>query len=172
MHFISEYEVGVTGWLMQWAFFAIGTSCVTFGIGFFGSLKSVSGVLGMLLLLLSASGMFLAGMVPPGATPGLHDLGATLDMVPLAALVISMSLGRDQVWRGRRWLLWLLGLVPLLGFAAYVAGMAAVLPGLKWDPAVGAPVGWQNRLMIVAQAGWLIAVSGLDLRFRRANNPG
>jgi len=94
-NFISEYQVGRFGWLMSVAFLSLGLSCVFLSLDLWKDLN-LAGKIGLILLLLSAAGMFVAAIFktdPLNTSPEfvsqsgkLHQLGAMLDQVPFAAL--------------------------------------------------------------------------------------
>ena len=167
--FISEYELGDFGWMMQLAFFSLALSCASLGIAVLSQVLTIPGHIGLALLLLSAVGMTMGGVFvtdPITATGDLrtshgrlHELGATLDVVPFAALLINWSLSRNQAWLStRRTLRWTAGL-PLIGLVIFIVSMAIMLPhnGGKLGPTV--LVGWPNRLMILAHCAWLMPVA-------------
>src|SRR4051794_19400410 len=63
--FISEYEIGLYGWLMRLAFGAWAASCVLLCVAVFPYSRSVVGWLAMLLIIVSAVGMMLAAIFIP-----------------------------------------------------------------------------------------------------------
>ena len=104
-NFISEYEVGRFGWLMQLAFIAISASCVFLVISLWKHVKIV-GKAGLVMLLISAAGMLIAAIfkTDPLNTPhhqltqsgNLHQIGAMLDQIPFAAILITITLFRKK----------------------------------------------------------------------------
>lgn len=162
-NFISEYEVGRFGWVMQLAFLSLGLSCLFMVLALWKPLN-LAGKTGLLMLLLSAIGMIIAAVCKTDAlnTPvelqtqagKLHQLGAMLDQVPFAAILITIALFRKKEWKLNRGLLILLMLLVWFGFVFFVGSVKAYFPADgKFGPNV--PVGWQNRLMILTQAAWL-----------------
>jgi hypothetical protein len=165
-HFISEYELGEYGWLMRLAFISLGVSCVSLGVALFPHLNGVSGYLGLLLLLLSATGMTIAGIFLTDplnglrtAHGGLHETGAMLDQLPFAALLINWRLSRNEGWSSRRWLLASTAVLPLLGLAIFIASLSVMLPRNGGHVGPETLVGWPNRIMILAQCAWLISLA-------------
>jgi hypothetical protein len=169
--FISEYELGEYGWMMRLAFLALASSCAALCVAILSQIRTVGGYLGLAMVALSASGMVLAAVFVTdpvtivGAVPTtrgrLHELGAMLDGVPVAALLISSSLARNRAWiPARRTLLWTAGL-PLLGLVVFIASLALMLPppGQAFGPEV--LVGWPNRILILAHCAWLMPVAWL-----------
>ncbi|ARN81820.1 DUF998 domain-containing protein [Methylocystis bryophila] len=154
--FISEYELGPLGWLMHVAFIclAVGAAGVAFAV--VSQARSIASYVGTALLLISAAGMTLAGVVAPDSNSGIHDIGAMLDLIPFAALLIAWSLSRNATWASTRVSLWRIALLPMLGLLAFMVSMAVLLPRNGGRPGPSVFVGWQNRFMIVAQCIWLL----------------
>jgi len=174
--FISEYEIGDYGWMMRLAFVVLGLSCAALGIAILSQVRTVGGYLGLALLAVSAVGMALAGIfVSDPITAArdartvsgrLHEIGAMLDGVPFAALLINGSLARDRAWSfARRTLFWTAWL-PLAGALAFAAFMAVLLPAHGGTPGPDVLVGWPNRMMILAHCDWLMPVAWCAIRLR------
>jgi hypothetical protein len=168
-HFISEYEIGDHGWVMRLAFFLLALSCASLGIAISSQIRTVGGYLGLGMLVLSAIGMTMAGIfvtepvnasrVAQTAHGRLHELGAMLDSVPFAAVLINWSLARNQAWRPARRLLFLTAGLPLVGLLVFLVSLAIMLPppGTNLGPEV--LVGWPNRILILAHCAWLMPVA-------------
>jgi hypothetical protein len=165
--FISEYAIGDYGWIMALAFLSLALSCVALFMAIRSQMRSIVGRIGLALLLLSAAGMIIAAIftTDPIASEGartthgkLHELGAMLDVIPFAALIINLSLARNPAWSSaRRSLLWTAAL-PLIGNVVFIVFLTVMLPSDgKFGPDV--LIGWPNRLMILAHCGWLMIVA-------------
>jgi hypothetical protein len=168
-HFISEYEIGPYGWVMQLAFLALATSCVSLAIAVVSQVRTIGGYLGLAMLVVSAAGMVLAGIFvtePVNAARvattmhgRLHGIGFMLDTVPFAAVLINWSLARNVAWSSERHLLlWTAGL-PLIGLAIFIVSMARMLPppGTMIGPDV--LVGWPNRILVLTHCAWILPVA-------------
>jgi hypothetical protein len=179
-HFISEYEIGRHGWMMRLAFLSLALSCAALITAVFSQIRTIGGYLGLVLLAVSAVGMTIAGIfvsdpidaVGEAKTSAgkLHELGAMLDLVPFAALLINWSLARNQAWSSvRRTLFWTGGL-PLIGTVVFVACMTMMLAkhGGKLGPDV--LIGWPNRIMILAHCAWLMAIAHCAIKVSRLAN--
>lgn len=126
--------------------------------------------IGLGLMLISAIGLFIAGVFatdPIIAAEGersiegkLHSLGGTLGIaMPFASLFICLSLCRDKnLLFKKRPVLWAT-LLALLGFVVAFTSLALMLmqSGGKFGPEV--LVGWPNRFEIITYCIWLIAVA-------------
>lgn len=180
-NFISEYQIGDYGWLMSLTFFSLALSCIFLSIALWRQARSVIGKIGLLGLLASASGMLIAGIFktdPLNTTPDLvtrsgelHQLGATLDQIPFAIILISISLIRKNIfWHERKMLL--IGLIILvwIGLFTFIVSLAIQFPADRvFGPNV--IVGWQNRVMIVTQAVWLIAIAWQAKKYQTGLSP-
>jgi hypothetical membrane protein len=165
--FISEYEIGDYGWVMRLAFFTLALSCVSLCVAIVSQVRTIAGYLGLALLVLSAIGMIVAGIFAPGRVSGLHEVGAMLDSVPFAALLISWSLSRNGAWLPfRRTLAWTAG-IPLLGLVIFLLSLAVMLPRNGGQPGPEVLAGWPNRIMILAHCAWLMPVAWLTAAFTR-----
>jgi len=166
-NFISEYQVGRFGWLMSLAFVSLASSCLFLSIGLWKNVNIV-GKIGLVMILLSSAGMFIAAIFktdPLNTSPELvtqsgmlHQWGAMLDQIPFAALLITIALFRKKEWDVNRWLLIVSLIFVWFGMIYFIASIRIHFPADgKFGPNV--LVGWQNRIMIVTQALWLILVA-------------
>ena len=166
-NFISEYQVGRFGWLMSLAFVSLASSCLFLSIGLWKKVNIV-GKIGLVMILLSSAGMFIAAIFktdPLNTSPELvtqsgmlHQWGAMLDQIPFAALLITIALFRKKEWDVNRWLLIVSLIFVWFGMIYFIASIRIHFPADgKFGPNV--LVGWQNRIMIVTQALWLILVA-------------
>jgi hypothetical protein len=166
-NFISEYEVGKFGWVMQVAFLLLGCSCMMLVVALWNHMPIV-GKIGLLLLFVSAVGMFLGGIfkTDPLNTAielqtkagTIHQLGAMLDQIPFAAILITIALFRKKEWEVNG--LYLIGMLIFVWFGLiyFVGSVQSQFPeDGKFGPHV--LVGWQNRIMITSQALWLMLIA-------------
>jgi hypothetical protein len=163
---ISEYEIGNLGWVMRVAFFLLAGSCITLFAAIYSEIRWLLGKFGLVLLLLSAAGMILAGIFTSDSMTGsrtpigqIHELGAMLDSIPFAALFINLTLIRKNPdWAPARKALFWTAFLPLFGLITFVGSVAALFPSDgKFGPDV--LIGWQNRFFILTHAIWLIVVA-------------
>jgi hypothetical protein len=117
-HMISEYEIGDYGWVMQLAFIILALSYIGLFVAVLPQVRTVGGRVGLALLLLSATGLTIAAFAVSDpitaskdqltAHGNMHGLGAMLGIpsLPIAAVLISLSLARNQAWSSARRLLY------------------------------------------------------------------
>jgi len=171
-HFISDYEVGEWGWVMRVAFLSLAAGCFGALVALLPHARGIVGRLGLLLLLVSGSGIALADFFAPSTTNTLHETGAMLDQLPLAALLISFSLWRTMGWQSARWTLaWSL-LVLWAGMAVFIGAMVVMEPSKDKPPSPDVLVGWPSRIFIVTHAAWLVPVAWCAARIESARSTG
>lgn len=173
-HFISEYQIGKFGWMMSLAFLSLAISCIALSVALWSQLNFI-GRIGLLLLVLSAAGMIIAAIfisdpltaVRESDHGKLHQLGAMLDSIPVAAVLITVVLIRKgNGWnRSKNILIWSVIMV-WTGLIVFIVSMALLFPvDGKFGPDV--LLGWQNRLMITVQSLWLIIMANQTIKFSR-----
>ncbi|GAA1055869.1 hypothetical protein GCM10017608_14740 [Agromyces luteolus] len=173
--FLSEYAVGDTGWLMTVGFLCGAVACL--GTAVIGWVTGrVLGRIGAVLAGVSAIGFALAGLFPADpavdgpvettAAGALHALGASLNLTPIAVLLITIALWRRPSWRSRRLALALLAGLTLASDVAFIAFAAAA--GGEFGP--GTFAGLAGRIAVAAFAAWVV-VAGVRLRTGPSGHP-
>lgn len=94
----------------------------------------------------------------------LHGLGAGLALVllPVAALLINLGLARDGGFTGARRVLRWTAALPLAALILFLIAQAVLLGDDGFGPDV--PIGWPERLLVLAYAAWQITVARLVSR--------
>lgn len=170
--FVSEYALGRHGWVMSLAFASLAVSATALLLAIANQVRTVGGYVGIGLLALSIVGFVLAAAFPtdpitatdPTTSGTVHSIAAALGgNVAGAAYFLTWSLARNRAWRNERRVL---GKAVLIAVTSTVASlvMQAVIAasGSTFGPET--PVGWPNRILIVALAGWLCAAAAIVLR--------
>lgn len=171
-HFISEYQIGKFGWMMSLAFLSLAVSCIALSIALWPQLNLI-GRIGLLLLVLSAAGMIIAAIfisdpltaVRESEHGKLHQLGAMLDSIPVASVLITFGLIRKNIWwdSSKNTLIWSVIMV-WTGLIVFIVSMVLLFPADgKFGPDV--LLGWQNRFMMSVQSLWLIIVANETIKF-------
>ena len=168
--FISEYAIGDNGWIMVLAFLSLAMSYASLFVAIRTQMRTIGGRIGLACLLISAAGLTIAAIFTTDpitaskdamTTEGnLHNLGGTLGMaMPVAAVLISWSLARNQAWAtARRSLIWATVLV-VIGFLASILSLGVMLSQSGGNFGPGVLVGWTNRLEVLAYCIWLMVVA-------------
>jgi len=175
--FISEYAIGENGWLMELAFLSLALSYIALFMSIRSQLRTITGRIGLALLLVSAAGLIIAAMFTTDpitasqhamTTEGsLHAFGGTLGFaMPFAALLVSLSLARNQTWSPARRSLWWSAGLALIGFLVSFFSLGFMLSQSNGTFGPDVPVGWPTRLEIFGYCVWLMVVARQANRLR------
>lgn len=166
--FISEYAIGNNGWIMMLAFLLLGMAY----LALYAAVKPLvpsgrTGKIGLILLLISAAGLILAGVFVTDpitaseaehTTAGaIHSLGGTLGMaMPFAALFLFLAIRKESKWAFAKRSILLITILAIAAFLFGFASLAAILTESegKFGPEV--LVGWPNRIEMAGYCIWLL----------------
>ena len=161
--FISEYALGNFGWMIHLAFGLLAVSQISVAITILPHIRTVTGYIGLVILGISAIGVIIAGIFvtdpifvsPDNSTfsGSMHSFGAMLDYTPVAALLISLSLCRLDVWRPMKKVLFLSAIIAIVAMLAFVL---QIPQDGQFGPGVLA--GLFGRFLILADIAWLIII--------------
>lgn len=181
---VSEYANGRYGWVLSLMFvsWALNNWALAFAIR--SQVRTIAGKTGLVFLVAAGVGAAMASVFD--INHPLHNLAGMIGLSgPLAAMLISVSLGRTQPWSvAKKALLWtanltwisvVLMVVSLIAlFVTYthagghIPADGKALPlGTTLPPGVIALVGYANRLLIVANCAWVMVVAWQALQLRR-----
>jgi len=164
---VSEYALGDYGWVLALMFLAWALSCVALFFAIRSQIRTVRGRIGLGFLLVAAIGMSMAAVFD--VRHDLHGLAALIGIpsLPIAAMLISVTLVRNQAWSStRRLLLWTANLT----WISLVLMNVAVFVGLSQNGGEFGPdvlAGWPNRFLVAAYCAWLMAVAWCADRLQR-----
>jgi hypothetical protein len=155
---VSEYALGSYGWVLLLMFLAWALSCIALFFAIKSQITTIGGKIGLGFLLLAAIGMIMGGLFD--VNHDLHGLAAMIGMpsLPVAAVLISVSLGRNPSWsEARRSIIG----TAILTWVSLVLMNVAIFTGFSQtgEANPGAWFGWANRFLIVAYNVWLMAVA-------------
>jgi hypothetical membrane protein len=177
---VSEYANGQYAWVLSLMFLAWGISSWALAFAIWSQVRTRAGKIGLVFLIVAGIGEAMASVFdinhPLHGLAGLIGIGG----LPVAALLISVSLSRIEGWLpARKALLWTANLTwisVLLLAATFVilivtytqAGgdMTAQVAPAVLPPSVIALVGWANRFLIVAFCAWVMTVAWQALKLR------
>ncbi|QTH46565.1 DUF998 domain-containing protein [Cohnella sp. LGH] len=161
--FISEYALGDFGWMMHLAFGLLALAQISVAITIFPYIRTVTGYIGLVILGISAIGVIIAGIFvtdPISVSPddatfsgSMHSTGAMLDYTPVAALLISLSLCRLDVWRPMKKVLLTSAIIAIVAMFLFVL---QIPQDGQFGPEVLA--GMFGRFLILADIAWLIII--------------
>ena len=156
---VSEYALGDYGWVLSLMFLTWALSCVMLFFAIKKHIHTIGGKIGLGFLLVSAVGTGMAAFFD--ISHSLHGLAFMIGIpsLPIAVILISVSLVRNQGWdSSRRSLLWLANL-PWMSVGLMVATMVIGLSQSGGEFSPGVLIGWPNRLVVLAYCGWLMAAA-------------
>lgn len=156
---VSEYASGDYGWVLALMFLSMAGSSVALFFAIKSQIRTIAGKIGLVFLLAAAVGLAMAAMFD--WKHNLHGLASMIGVpsLSIAPMLISVSLVRDQAWLSARQLfLWSANLT----WMSLVLMIATMFIGLsqsggEFGPDV--PIGWPNRLLLLAYGGWLMTVA-------------
>jgi Protein of unknown function (DUF998) len=169
---VSEYANGRYGWVLSlmFAFWAISTWALAYTI--WSQVKTTGGKIGLAFLIAAGIGEAMGGLFD--INHPLHGLAALIGIgsLPIAAMLISVSLSRTQPWsEARKSLLWTANLtwVSVLLMAVTFGIMISTFmqsgvpmpaePPTTLPAGVIALVGWANRFLVFAYNAWVMTLS-------------
>ena len=176
---VSEYALGQYGWVLSLMFLTWGISSWALAAAIWSQVKTKAGKVGLWFLVIAgicdamASGFDIT-----------HDTGHSIAGVlgvggfPIAALLLSISLGRLHAWRGARApLLWIAN---LSWISVVLLGATLVLMTVQFTQATGghlpqhAPTrlpagvlgldGWADRLIVLSNCLWVFVAAWQEMK--------
>ena len=175
---VSEYAIGPHGWMMTGCFIAQSLGCIALFIAIRPQAQNWVGYLGLFFLLAAALGPALAAIFPtdlittsPATTSDtgrMHTIAGIIGLpsLPVAALLLSFHLTRKSAWSAKRNQIWAAAIVVVLSLVIMLATVAALMPN---DGTFGPefPIGWPNRLQMLAYSGWVMALGWYAAKLAR-----
>ena len=171
---VSEYALGHYGWVLSLMFLAWGISSWALALALWSQVNTVAGKVGWWFLIIAGLGQALASVFDVTHDLG-HSIAGVLGMggFPIAAVVLSVSLGRIQAWRGaKKPLLWLANLnwisvVLLVATLVVMTVQIAQITGghLPQHAPAHLPAGvlgldgWADRLFVLANCLWVFVAA-------------
>lgn len=167
---VSEYALGQYGWVLSLMFLAWGISAWALAVALWSQVHTRAGKIGLWLLVIAGLGEAMASVFDITHDTG-HSIAGVLGMggFPVAAVVLSISLGRTQTWRGAKALLLWLAHLNWISVVLLVATL--VLMTMQIAQAYGghlpqqAPAhlpagvlgldGWADRLIVLSNCVWV-----------------
>jgi hypothetical protein len=176
---VSEYANGHYAWVLSFMFVAWALSSWALAVALWPEVRTLSGRIGLSLLVISGLGEAMAAVFDINHHPG-HDLAGGLGVPTsaIAAVLITRSLIDKQPWRAtKKLLLWTAHLI-WISLLLLIATMVLLVAGLHHAGAhmsghmthlpagvIGLD-GWANRLYVLASCAWVMVVAGI-----REKNP-
>ncbi len=176
---VSEYALGQYGPVLSLMFLAWGISAWALAVALWSQVNTRAGKAGLWLLVIAGLGEALASVFDITHDTG-HSIAGVLGMggFPIAAVLLSVSLGRTQAWRGAKSLLLWLANLNWISVVLLVA--TVVLMTVQVAQAYGghlpqqAPAhlpagvlgldGWADRLIVLSNCLWVCIAARTALK--------
>jgi hypothetical protein len=179
---ISEYALGRYGRVLSLMFLSMGMSSWALAAAIWWQVQTAAGKAGLWFLIAAGLGGAMASVFDVTHETG-HGIAGLLGVIgfPVAACLLSVSLGRNETWRGAtRGLLWIANLswvsVVLLVVTLAIMTMqvakanGGILPQhapKSLPPGVLRLDGWADRLIVLSNCAWVLLVSYQAIALRR-----
>jgi hypothetical protein len=182
---ISEYAFGHYAWVLFLLFLCMGTSSWALAVAVWSEVHTAGGKVGLWLLLVAGLGGVMAAFFDITHETG-HAIAGLLGVIgfPVAALLLSVALGRRENWRrARARLLWLANLswISVVLLVATLAIMTMQMSRLNGGhlpehapkalpPGVLALDGWADRLIVLCNCAWVLIAAWQAIRVSRSRS--
>jgi hypothetical protein len=144
---VSEYANGRYGWILSLMFASWAASSWALTAAVRPQLdRTIGGKIALGLLIAAGIGQAMASLFD--INHPLHGLAGMIGVLslPIAAMLISVRLVRNTLWLAN------------LTWVSLVVLVAALIGMTRWHSSIHA-VGWANRLMVMVDCVWVMAVA-------------
>ena len=178
---VSEYAFGHYGWVLSLMFLSWGISTWALALAIWSQVQTKAGKVGLWFLVASGLGEAMASVFDVTHETG-HGIAGLLGVVgfPIAALLLSASLGRTETWNSvKKTLLWIANLswisvVLLVATLILMTMQVAKANGgqlpkhapKSLPPGVLGLDGWANRLIVLSNCLWVLVIAWHAIRLR------
>jgi hypothetical protein len=184
---VSEYALGRDAWVLSLMFLAWGISSWALALAIWSQVKTKAGKVGLWFLVIAGAGSAMASVFDVTHAT-FHSIAGLLGMggFPIAAVLLSVNLGRTQAWRGARSPL--LYIANLNWISVVLLGATLVLMTVQFAQVTGghlpehAPAqlpagvlgldGWADRLIVLSNCLWVFVAAwqAMKLTGRKERN--
>src|SRR5271157_2453242 len=182
---VSEYAFGHYAWVLSLMFVSWAISSWALVIVIWSQVHTNTGKLGLWFLIIAGIGEAMASVFDVRHEIG-HGIAGLLGVIgfPVAALLLSVALGRNETWRAaRRPLLWIANLswisvVLLVATLAIMTMQMARINGghLPQHAPKSLPLGvlaldgWADRLIVLSNCAWVLVAAWYAIPLRRKHS--
>ena len=181
---ISEYALGHYPWILSMMFLCWGIGSWALVVALWSQVHTRARKTGLWLLILAGIGEAMASVFDIRHEIG-HGIAGLLGVVgfPIAALLLSSALGRNEPWRRvRKPLLWIANLswVSVVLLIAALATMTMQMTRINGGhlpqhapkslpPGVLAVDGWADRMIVLTNCAWVLFAAWHAIRVNHEN---
>jgi hypothetical protein len=179
---ISEYAFGHYAWVLSLMFLSWGIGTWALSAAIWAQVNTTGGKVGLWLLVIAGIGEAMASVFDVTHEVG-HGIAGLLGVIgfPIAAVLLSIALGRDDSWRTARGPLlgianlnWISVVLLIVTLAVMAAQMTRLNGGHLPDHAptslpqgVLGLGGWADRLIVLSNCAWVLVAAWHASRLRR-----
>jgi hypothetical protein len=184
---ISEYALGHYAWVLSLMFFCMGSSSWALAAAIWPEAQSTGGKFGKWLLLIAGLGGVMASYFDITRMIG-HAVAGLLGVIgfPIAAMLLSVALGRTKNWRAVRPRLFLVANLSWISVVLLVATLFIMTMQMSrlngghlpqhapkvLPPGVIALDGWADRLIVLTNSAWIFLAAWQAIRVQRGPADG
>jgi uncharacterized protein DUF998 len=179
---VSEYAFGHYAWVLSLMFVSWAISSWALVIVICSQVHTKAGKLGLWFLIIAGIGEAMASVFDVRHEIG-HGIAGLLGVIgfPIAALLLSVALGRNEMRRSaRRALLWIANLswisvvllvatltIMMMQVARVSGGHLPQQAPRSLPPGVLALDGWANRLIVLSNCAWILVAAWHAIQVHR-----
>jgi len=183
---VSEYAFGHYAWVLSLMFVSWAISSWALVIAIWSQVHTNAGKVGLWFLIIAGIGEALASAFDIKHEIG-HEIGhgiaGLLGVIgfPIAALLLSVALGRNETWRtSRRALIWIANLswisvvllvatltIMMTQMARAAGGHLPQHAPRSLPPGVLAVDGWADRLIVLSSCAWVLVAAWHAIQVHR-----
>jgi hypothetical protein len=179
---ISEYALGHYAWVLSLMFLCWGISSWALAAAIRSQIHTKAGRVGLWFLMIAGIGEAMASIFDITHEVG-HGIAGLLGVIgfPIAALLLTVALGRNESWRtARRALLWIANLswISVVLLIATLAIMTVQMLHMNFGhlpqhtpkslpPGVLGLDGWADRMIVLSNCAWVAVAAWHSIRVRR-----
>lgn len=184
---ISEYAFGHYAWVLSLMFLSWGIGSWALAVAIWSQVRTNSGRVGLWFLIIAGVGEAMASVFDIQHPIG-HGIAGLFGVIgfPIAALLLSVSLGRNESWKpARKPLLWIANLswisvVLLVATLVIMTMQMAQINGghlpqhapKSLPSGVLALDGWADRLIVLSNCAWVLLAAWHAILVSRKESDG
>jgi Protein of unknown function (DUF998) len=179
---VSEYAFGHYAWVLSLMFMCWAIGSWTLVIAIWSQVHSSAGKLGLWFLTIAGVGEAMASALDVRHAIG-HAIAGLLGVIgfPVAALLLSVSLGRNETWRAARRTLLSIAHLSWISVVLLVATLTIMTMQMErasgghlpqhapksLPPGVLALDGWADRLIVLSNCAWVLVAAWHAIQVHR-----
>ncbi len=181
---VSEYAFGHYAWVLSLMFAFWGISSWALVVAIWSEVHTNAGKAGLWLLIIAGIGEAMASVFDVTHEVG-HGIAGLLGVIgfPIAALLLSVALGRNESWRTARKALLAIANLSWMSVVLLAATLAIMIPQMiritgghlpqhapkSLPPGVLALDGWADRLIVLSNCAWVLVAAWHAIQVARTH---